>query len=179
MEMEGAAGSMYEHSIKAIRELLKDRYPDIGPVFFDDISSMEKVPEALVAHILAMLDSVEAGGMTESRAGRWMGWVYRALEAYPLQLIDNMRSRDWARRDSLAAKDIIAEERLRARNLLEFFMMGEVPEECPYWAEPCPVDGEPCGHEGAGSSFGCGRRYKATLDAAQKCAEEGRSLVGG
>jgi hypothetical protein len=170
---------MYEHSIKSIRGLLRYWYPDVVAVFFEDASEAEKTPDDLAAHLLAMLDMVEGGEMDEGKAGRWMGWVYRSLEAPPLQLIDNQQVRNWARQDGHALKEAMEEERLQVLGLLEYFVMGCTPEECPYLDGSCMVSGKPCAHQGEGPSFSCVRRYKATLAAAQKCAEEGRSLVGG
>ncbi len=66
---------------------------------------------------------------------------------------------------------------IEARQAIEYLLMGECPEECPWWAEPCPADGQPCGHEGAGSAAGCRRRIVPAIEAVKELLEKSESMV--
>jgi len=79
----------YSNSIKRIRELIKEKYPDVEPA--DN-------PKDIPSHCLWMCDRIEempAG--VHGKPARWIGWIFGSLEA--IGLIENKDSRDMVRSD--------------------------------------------------------------------------------
>lgn len=81
----------YPNTIKAIRDILKEKYPNIeAKEIIDDLPSQPP-------HLLWMLDKIEEMENIPARAGRWIGYCVRAVE--DIGLLTNQESRNIIRKD--------------------------------------------------------------------------------
>lgn len=83
--------NFYKNSRKAIKLDLQKKFPDIKPERVDGKILQKDLP----CHLLWMVEEMEnwdASTIKQAvKAGRWIGWMYRAMEE--LNLWDNNTSR--------------------------------------------------------------------------------------
>jgi len=87
----------YQHSCEAIGKEIRRTYPKAAAIRYDGKIIRAQLPD----HLLWMITEIGEWDCTSakcaSKAGRWIGWMYRAMEE--LNLWTNLLSRARAKED--------------------------------------------------------------------------------
>ncbi len=97
----------YPATLRTVKSRIKEFYPQLKAKEYSGLSP-DPLPYMVAAHILWMCDKIEAMPETISdatKAGRWIGWVLRAVER-DLGFWDNNTSRVLIREDVKNGHDI-------------------------------------------------------------------------
>lgn len=89
--------SFYKNSCEEIETIIRKTYPDILPFRHKGLVKKENLPPHLLWLVNEMRTWDTSSIKRAAKAGRWVGWMFRAMEE--LDMWNNNSSRKLAKRD--------------------------------------------------------------------------------